>query len=53
MYRTNTWKKKAPKIINEQMINNMQSGSVIYDLAASQGGNSAYTKPNEIVEKNE
>ena len=44
--------KKAPKIINEQMINNMQSGSVIFDLAASQGGNAAYTKPNEIVEKN-
>ena len=34
------------------MINNMQSGSVIFDLAASQGGNAAYTKPNEIVEKN-
>ena len=30
----------------------MQPGSVIYDLAASQGGNSAYTKVNEIVEKN-
>ena len=30
----------------------MQSGSVIYDLAASQGGNSAYTKVNQIVEKN-
>ncbi len=44
--------KKAPRIINEQMINNMQSGSVIFDLAASQGGNAAYTKPNEIVEKN-
>jgi len=34
------------------MIDNMQPGSVIYDLAASQGGNSAYTKVNEIVEKN-
>ena len=33
------------------MINNMQPGSVIYDLAASQGGNSAYTKVNEIVQK--
>ena len=30
----------------------MRPGSVIYDLAASQGGNSAYTKVNEIVEKN-
>ena len=30
----------------------MQPGSVIYDLAASQGGNAAYTKVDEIVEKN-
>ena len=44
--------KKAPRIINEQMIENMQPGSVIYDLAASQGGNAAYTKSDEIVEKN-
>tara|TARA_B100000959_G_scaffold273260_1_gene323602 strand:- start:411 stop:1490 length:1080 start_codon:yes stop_codon:yes gene_type:complete len=44
--------KRAPKIINEKMIENMQSGSVIYDLAASQGGNAAYTKVDEIVEKN-
>ena len=29
----------------------MQSGSVIYDLAASQGGNASYTKVNEIVQK--
>ena len=44
--------KKAPKIINENMINNMQKGSVIYDLAASQGGNAAYTEIDKIVEKN-
>ena len=44
--------KKAPKIIDEKMIGNMQPGSVIYDLAASQGGNAAYTKVDEIVEKN-
>ena len=43
--------KKAPLIINDKMIDKMQPGSVIYDLAASQGGNSAYTKVNEIVEK--
>jgi len=43
--------KKAPRIINEKMIENMQPGSVIYDLAASQGGNSVYTKVDEIVEK--
>ena len=44
--------KKAPKIINEKMIDDMQIGSVIYDLAASQGGNAAYTKLDEIIEKN-
>ncbi len=30
----------------------MASGSVIYDLAASQGGNSELTKANSIVEFN-
>jgi NAD(P) transhydrogenase subunit alpha len=44
--------KKAPVIIKEDMINNMNSGSIIYDLAAIQGGNTAYTKVNEIVDKN-
>ena len=44
--------RKAPLIIKEKMIDNMKSGSVIYDLAASQGGNAAYTKVDEIVEKN-
>ena len=44
--------KKAPLIIKDYMIEDMQSGSVIYDLAAIQGGNSAFTQPDEIVEKN-
>ena len=44
--------KKAPVIIKEDMINNMQAGSVIYDLAAIQGGNTAFTKVDEITEKN-
>ena len=39
--------KQAPKIINGEMIKNMQTGSVIFDLAASQGGNAEYTKPDE------
>ena len=34
------------------MINNMQPGSVIYDLAAVQGGNTAYTEVDKIIEKN-
>ena len=34
------------------MIKNMQPGSVIYDLAASQGGNTAFTEADKVVEKN-
>ena len=30
----------------------MQPGSVIYDLAAVQGGNTAFTQADKIVEKN-
>jgi len=44
--------KKAPLIIKENMIENMQPGSVIYDLAAVQGGNVAFTEVDKIVEKN-
>ncbi len=44
--------KKAPLIIKDYMINNMQSGSVIYDLAAVQGGNAAYTESDKIVDIN-
>jgi NAD(P) transhydrogenase subunit alpha len=43
--------KKAPVIIREDMINNMMPGSIIYDLAAIQGGNTAHTKVDEIVYK--
>ncbi len=44
--------KKAPLIIKDTMINNMQAGSVIYDLAAVQGGNTAFTEVDKIVENN-
>ena len=44
--------KKAPVIIKEEMIKNMSSGSVIYDLAAVQGGNTALTEVDKIIEKN-
>tara|TARA_B100000989_G_scaffold252689_1_gene200941 strand:- start:1813 stop:2901 length:1089 start_codon:yes stop_codon:yes gene_type:complete len=44
--------KKAPVIIKEDMINNMKAGSIVYDLAAIQGGNTAFTKVDEIVDKN-
>ena len=44
--------KKAPLIVKDIMIENMQPGSVIYDLAAIQGGNTAYTEVDKIIEKN-
>ena len=44
--------KKAPLIIKENMIANMRSGSVIYDLAAAQGGNVAFTEVDKVVKKN-
>tara|TARA_B100000989_G_scaffold137080_1_gene101816 strand:- start:1393 stop:2478 length:1086 start_codon:yes stop_codon:yes gene_type:complete len=44
--------KKAPIIIKKDMIDVMPSGSVIYDLAAIQGGNSELTKVNEIINSN-
>ena len=44
--------KKAPIILRKDMISLMQNGSIIYDLAASQGGNSELTKPGEIVDAN-
>jgi len=43
--------KKAPVIIKEDMIKNMQMGSVIYDLAAIQGGNTAYTEVDKIIDQ--
>ncbi len=43
--------KKAPIIIKKDMIDVMSNGSVIYDLAASQGGNSELTEVNKIINK--
>jgi len=43
--------KKAPLIIKEAMIENMQPGSVIFDLAAVQGGNVAFTEVDKIIEQ--
>ncbi|MDC0851199.1 NAD(P) transhydrogenase subunit alpha [Candidatus Pelagibacter sp.] len=44
--------RKAPVIIKELMIKNMQPGSIIYDLAAIQGGNTAFTEVDKVIEKN-
>ena len=43
--------KKAPLIIKDSMINGMKSGSVIYDLAAIQGGNTAFTEVDKVINK--
>ena len=44
--------KKAPIIIKDEMIKGMQPGSVIYDLAAIQGGNTAFTEVDQIIDIN-
>lgn len=44
--------RKAPLLVTEDTIDNMKPGSVIVDLAASTGGNCAYTENNRTVIKN-
>ncbi len=44
--------REAPKIIKEDMFKNLQPGSVVYDLAAIQGGNTVFTEVDKVVEKN-
>jgi NAD(P) transhydrogenase len=41
--------KKAPILVDEEMLSVMKPGSVCVDLAAANGGNVAQTKPDEIV----
>ena len=41
--------KKAPILIKDYMVNDMQTGSCIIDLAAENGGNCELTQPGEIV----
>jgi len=43
--------KKAPRIINDEMLNLMKKGSIIYDLAVEQGGNCIHSESGKIVEK--
>lgn len=44
--------RKAPLLVNENTISKMKPGSVIVDLAASTGGNCAFTEDNKIITKN-
>jgi NAD(P) transhydrogenase subunit alpha len=39
----------APRILNEELVKLMKPGSIIYDLAAEQGGNSAYSEVDKII----
>lgn len=41
--------KKAPVLINRKMVESMSAGSVIFDLAAEQGGNCELTVADEVV----
>ena len=41
--------KRAPILITKEMVNAMQPGSVVVDLAAERGGNCELTKPDEVV----
>ena len=40
--------KTAPRILSEELVKLMKSGSIIYDLAAEQGGNSAFSESGKI-----
>ena len=40
--------KPAPRILNEELVKLMKPGSVIYDLAAEQGGNAAFSEVDKI-----
>ncbi|OLY93307.1 NAD(P) transhydrogenase subunit alpha [Cnuella takakiae] len=44
--------KKAPVLIQEDMLRRMRSGSVVIDLAAATGGNTPFTQNNEAVHFN-
>ena len=40
--------KPAPRILSEDLVKLMKPGSIVYDLAAEQGGNSAFSEPGKI-----
>ncbi len=42
----------APVLVTEAMVKSMRPGSVIIDLAVSQGGNCPLSKPDEVVDVN-
>ncbi|HEX6250132.1 MAG TPA: Re/Si-specific NAD(P)(+) transhydrogenase subunit alpha [Gemmatimonadaceae bacterium] len=44
--------KKSPVLVTREMVEAMQPGSVIVDLAAERGGNCEVTRPDQMVELN-
>ena len=40
--------KPAPRILTEDLLKLMKPGSIVYDLAAEQGGNSSFSEPGKI-----
>ena len=40
--------KPAPRILTEDLVKLMKAGSIVYDLAAEQGGNSAFSESGKI-----
>ncbi|HET7479462.1 MAG TPA: NAD(P) transhydrogenase subunit alpha [Rubrobacteraceae bacterium] len=42
--------RKAPKLVDKEMVESLKPGSVIVDLAAESGGNCELTEPGETVE---
>ena len=44
--------RKAPLIVTNEMVDQMQPGSVIVDMAVESGGNVEPSRPDEVVERN-
>jgi NAD(P) transhydrogenase subunit alpha len=42
--------KKAPVLITREMVERMDAGSIIIDIAAERGGNCELTRPGEVVD---
>lgn len=41
--------RKAPVLVNQEMLDVMKAGSVLVDLAAANGGNVAQTEANKVI----
>ncbi|MDO3386220.1 Re/Si-specific NAD(P)(+) transhydrogenase subunit alpha [Gilvimarinus sp. SDUM040013] len=44
--------RKAPVLVNDEMVASMRPGSIIVDLAVEQGGNCTASRPGEVVDVN-